>query len=65
MQECPNSQSSQPCSGELQNKKSYKPIVLSGCSGVGKGTLVKYLLSKYPDLFELSVSLTTRQRRDG
>jgi guanylate kinase len=51
----------------------YKPLVLSGCSGVGKvfslnyrqGTLVKKLLQKYPDNFELSISYTTRNAREG
>ncbi|MBQ2541656.1 MAG: guanylate kinase [Paludibacteraceae bacterium] len=32
-------------------------------SGSGKSTMVKHLLSKHPDLFELSVSCTTRQPR--
>lgn len=43
----------------------YKPLVISGCSGVGKGTLIKYLLERYPELFELSVSITTRKPRPG
>lgn len=30
-----------------------------------KGTLVKKMLSKHPELFELSVSLTTRNPRQG
>ena len=32
-------------------------------SGSGKSTMVKHLLTKYPDLFELSVSCTTRPPR--
>lgn len=40
-----------------------KLIVLSGPSGVGKGTVVKALLSKCENL-RLSVSATTRQPRD-
>lgn len=40
-------------------------IVVSGFSGSGKGTLMKELLSKYPDTYALSVSATTRQPRDG
>lgn len=39
-------------------------IVLSGPSGVGKGTLLKRLLQERPDL-GVSVSATTRQPRDG
>jgi guanylate kinase len=41
-----------------------KLIVLTGPSGVGKGTLVKSLLQRHPDLF-LSVSVTTRSPRPG
>jgi len=39
-------------------------FVVSGPSGVGKGTLVRELLSRYPRL-ELSVSATTRPPREG
>lgn len=39
-------------------------IVISGFSGVGKGTIVKKLLSKY-DQYALSVSATTRKPRPG
>ncbi len=39
--------------------------VISGFSGVGKGTLVKKLLEKYPDVYALSVSATTRAPRPG
>ena len=39
--------------------------VISGFSGVGKGTLVKRLLEKYPDIYALSVSATTRDPRPG
>ncbi|NEO26446.1 MAG: guanylate kinase [Kamptonema sp. SIO4C4] len=41
-----------------------KLVVLTGPSGVGKGTLVKALLQRRPDLY-LSVSATTRPPRDG
>ena len=37
--------------------------VLSGFSGSGKGTIIKNLLSVYPDRYALSVSATTRQKR--
>ncbi|GHU61073.1 guanylate kinase [Clostridia bacterium] len=37
-------------------------IVLSGFSGVGKGTVVRSLLEQYPS-YELSVSATTRRPR--
>lgn len=39
--------------------------VVSGFSGVGKGTLVKKLLEKYPDVYALSISATTRAPRPG
>jgi guanylate kinase len=38
--------------------------IISGFSGVGKGTLVKRLLEKY-DNYALSVSATTRGKREG
>lgn len=39
-------------------------IVLTGPSGVGKGTLVRSLLQRHPELY-LSVSVTTRSPRSG
>ena len=39
-------------------------IVLTGPSGVGKGTLLKALLIKHPELY-LSISATTRTPREG
>jgi guanylate kinase len=42
--------------------KSGKLIVITGPSGVGKGTLVKLLLSRHPELY-LSISTTTRNPR--
>ncbi|MEL6454743.1 MAG: guanylate kinase [Cyanobacteria bacterium J06623_5] len=39
-------------------------IVLSGPSGVGKGSLLKRLLKQHPEL-QLSISATTRQPRAG
>jgi guanylate kinase len=41
-----------------------KVFVITGPSGVGKGTLIKRLLERVPDL-ALSVSATTRQPREG
>jgi guanylate kinase len=41
-----------------------KVFVITGPSGVGKGTLIAELLSRVPGL-ELSVSATTREPRDG
>lgn len=39
-------------------------IVLTGPSGVGKGTLLRSLLRRHPDLY-LSTSMTTRSPRPG
>lgn len=41
------------------------PVVISGPSGVGKGTLIDKLLKKFPNLFGFSVSHTTRLPRQG
>ena len=41
-----------------------KVFVITGPSGVGKGTLIAELLRRIPEL-ELSVSATTREPRDG
>ena len=45
----------------MSNKKGML-MVLSGPSGCGKGTVVKELLARYPDMV-LSVSMTTRDPR--
>ncbi|PWY89799.1 guanylate kinase [Aspergillus heteromorphus CBS 117.55] len=42
-----------------------RPIVISGPSGVGKGTLVDKLFKDHPDTFAFTVSHTTRQPRAG
>ena len=46
---------------KLNKKKLY---VISGSSGVGKGTVLKGFMAKHPD-FMLSVSCTTRKPREG
>ena len=38
--------------------------IIAGCSGVGKGTLIKLFLEKNPQI-KLSVSATTRKPREG
>ena len=40
-------------------------IVVSGFSGVGKGTVIKRLMEKYEGRYALSVSATTRNPREG
>ncbi|XVF75812.1 hypothetical protein PTKIN_Ptkin13bG0216800 [Pterospermum kingtungense] len=40
-----------------------KPIVISGPSGVGKGTLINMLMKEFPSMFGFSVSHTTRAPR--
>ena len=45
-------------------KKSGRLFVITGPSGVGKGTLVKKLLSNYQEIW-LSISATTRSPREG
>lgn len=41
-----------------------KLVVIAGPSGVGKGTIVRYIINNYPGYF-LSVSATTREPRSG
>ena len=41
-----------------------KLFVISGSSGVGKGTVIKEFLNKHPE-FRLSISCTTRGKREG
>jgi guanylate kinase len=48
----------------MSDGASAKVFVITGPSGVGKGTLIKQLLERVPSL-ALSVSATTRQPREG
>jgi guanylate kinase len=43
----------------------YKPLVIVGPSGVGKGTLIKMLQETFGNQLGFSVSHTTRKPRDG
>lgn len=44
--------------------KKGKLLIISGFSGVGKGTVVKYMLDNYSN-YNISVSATTRKPREG
>jgi len=46
-------------------KVMFKPLVVVGPSGAGKGTLISFLTSKFPEKFGFSVSYTTRAPRQG
>ncbi|CAG8959381.1 hypothetical protein HYFRA_00001279 [Hymenoscyphus fraxineus] len=45
--------------------KDRRPIILAGPSGVGKSTLLKRLIAKYPKILKRKVSHTTRAPRAG
>ena len=45
--------------------KRGKVVVISGPSGVGKGTVCRELMKKYPELGAITVSVTTRAPRPG
>ena len=49
----------------LPERTAYKPLVIVGPSGAGKGTLIDFLTSKFPEAFGFSVSYTTRPMRPG
>lgn len=40
-----------------------KSLVIIGASGVGKGTIIKNLISRYSSIFSLVLSFTTRKPR--
>jgi guanylate kinase len=48
----------------MRDGASAKVFVITGPSGVGKGTLIKQLLERVPEL-ALSISATTRSPREG
>ncbi|KAJ0737794.1 putative guanylate kinase [Helianthus annuus] len=48
--------------GVIGNAK--RPLVISGPSGVGKGTLINMLMKEFPSMFGFSVSHTTRAPRE-
>ena len=50
---------------QLPTRTAYKPLVMVGPSGAGKGTLIEFMTSKFPEKFGFSVSYTTRPIRNG
>ena len=42
-----------------------KLIIVSGFSGVGKGTVIKNLMNRHPEKYAFSISATTRKPRPG
>ena len=44
-------------------KKDYRPLIIAGSSGVGKGTVIDHLTSPKSSLFRTTVSCTTREKR--
>lgn len=50
---------------EVRMPKDRRPIVISGPSGVGKGTLITRLLSNHPKTFGKKISHNTRRPRVG
>jgi guanylate kinase len=53
------------CGKILDMKNSIKNLIIVGPSGSGKGTVIGKLLFRYPEIFELSISCTTRAMRKG
>lgn len=49
----------------MEEKKNGVLFVLSGPAGSGKGTVVNKLIEKYPGEFALSISCTTREKRNN
>ncbi len=45
--------------------KRNRPLVVCGPSAVGKGTIIKTIVNKFPNDFVLTVSCTTRSPREG
>ena len=43
----------------------YTPLLMTGPSGVGKGTMIDHLTNTYKGKFGFSVSYTTRAPREG
>lgn len=44
-------------------ERPLRPILITGPSGVGKGTVIDIIRNKFPDAFQFAISHTTRQPR--
>jgi guanylate kinase len=49
----------------MMNHLNCKPLIIVGASGVGKGTIIHHLTKRYPSIFELVLSYTTRKIRQS
>jgi THO complex subunit 1 len=66
VEEAPSTSQEANNDGEAaQLEEDRRSIIVAGPSGVGKTTLVKMLLAKYPKVLEKKVSYTTRTPREG
>ncbi len=52
-------------SSMVEENQEPRPLVVFGPSAVGKGTIIKTIVNKFPNDFVLSVSSTTRSPREG
>jgi guanylate kinase len=50
---------------QLAEKQVYRPLVITGPSGAGKGTIIALLLKEFPNKFSRAVTHTTRAPRPG
>jgi guanylate kinase len=58
-------ESNRPTKTKRDPTKHYKPVVIGGPPGAGKGTLIKMLLKAYPNNFGFAISHTSREPRAG
>jgi guanylate kinase len=59
------SQTKSTSTSQSSHTHAGKLVVVTGPSGVGKGTLLKILAERYPQRFVFSISATTRSPRSG
>lgn len=58
-------ESNRPTKTKRDPTKHYKPVVVGGPPGAGKGTLIKMLMKAYPNNFGFAISHTSREPRPG